>query len=52
MVLQRSMLDCGGQSAIGICTLFYIYIDLHEMCQVWCSGIQGIYAQLLGVNLP
>ena len=23
------------------------------MCHVWCSGIQGIYAQLLGgVNLP
>ena len=23
------------------------------MCQVWCSGIQGIYAQLTGgVNLP
>ena len=22
------------------------------MCQVWCSGIQGIYAQLQGANLP
>ena len=21
------------------------------MCQVWCSGIQGIYAQLLGVSI-
>ena len=22
------------------------------MCQVWCSGIQCIYAQLQGANLP
>ena len=22
------------------------------MCQVWCSGMQGIYAQLQGGNLP
>ena len=21
------------------------------MCQVWCSSIQGIYAQLLGVSI-
>ena len=20
------------------------------MCQVWCSGVQGIYAQLLGIQ--
>ena len=26
-----------GQSAMGICALCYI-------CQVWCNGIQGIYA--------
>ena len=33
----------GGQSDIGICPLFYIYI-CHEMCQIWCSSIEGIYA--------
>ena len=22
-----------------------------SICQVWCSGIQGIYAQLMGVHL-
>ena len=26
---------------MGVCALCY-------MCQVWCSGIQGIYAQLTG----
>ena len=26
-----------------------IYREIcHEMCQVWCSGIQGIYSQLAG----
>ena len=24
----------------------------YEICQVWCNGIQGIYAQLMGVDLP
>ena len=28
VVFQASMLDERGQSAIGICALFYIYIDL------------------------
>ena len=44
MVFHRSMLNWrrgGAQSALGICALCYI-------CQVWCSGIQGIYAQLQG----
>ena len=28
-VFKASMLNCkGGQSAMGICALFYIYIDL------------------------
>ena len=47
-VFQRSMLDWRrwlGQSVMGICALCYI-------CQVSCSGIQGIYAQLQGGNLP
>ena len=27
----------------------YIYIYIcHEMCQVWCSGIAGMYARLEG----
>ena len=56
-VFKASMLDwgVGGQSAMGICPLFYIYIDLPLDCKVWCSSIQGIYAQLqegVGVNLP
>ena len=25
---------------------------LWGICSVWCSGIQGIYAQLRGVDLP
>ena len=49
-----------GQSAIGICALFYIYRSAKfgvvvfkasmlnwlggYICQVWCSSIQGIYA--------
>ena len=33
-----------------MCIVLYIYI-CHYMCQVWCSGIHGIYAQLEGVNL-
>ena len=33
---------------MGICALS-IYIEIcHEMHQVWCSGIIGIYAQLTG----
>ena len=42
LVFQRSICNGRrewGQSAMGICTLCYI-------CQVWCSIIQGIYAQL------
>ena len=48
MVLQRSMLNCRG----SIChrymyIVLYIYIEIcHEMCQVWFSSIQGIYARL------
>ena len=39
----------GGQSAIGLCALFYIYREIcHEMCQFWCSSMQGIYGQLQG----
>ena len=43
MVFQTSMLDWRR----GICALYHI-------CQVWCNGIQGIYALLTGdgVNLP
>ena len=88
MVLQRSMLDRRGQSAMDIHALFYIYIyrsaircakfgvvvfkasmldwrrgwgqsamgicALCYICQVWCNGVQGIYALLTGggVNLP
>ena len=33
-----------GQSAIGICALCYIYL------QVWCSGMQGFYVWL-GVGM-
>ena len=44
VVCKASMLDwLGGPSAIGICALF-----CHEMCQVWYSGIQGIYASVTG----
>ena len=44
MVLQRSLLDWkGGQSAMGICALCYIYIKL-----IWCHGFPEIYAQLEG----
>ena len=48
-VFKASMLNwLGGPSAIGIC-IIYIYMEIcHEMCQVWCSGIQGIYSQLTG----
>ena len=48
LVFKRAMLNWRrrwGQSAMGICALCYI-------CQVLCSGIQGIYAQLQGGNLP
>ena len=50
VVFKASMLDWREQTlAIGICALFYIYIYIcQELCQVWCSGIQGIYAQLKG----
>ena len=42
-----------GQSAIGIlhCSI-YIYRSPIRCAKVWCSGIQGIYAQLQGANLP
>ena len=46
MVFQRSLLTWRrgwGQSAMGIYALLYI-----EICQVWCSSIKGIYAQLMG----
>ena len=34
-------------------TEIYIYIYIYiYICQVWCSGMQGIYAQLRGVHLP
>ena len=36
-----------GQSAMGICALYYIYIKL-----IWCNGFPDIYAQLEGVHLP
>ena len=41
-VFKACMLDWSrgwGQSAMGICALCYI-------CQVWCSSMQGIYAQM------
>ena len=43
VVFKASLLDLGGQSVMGKCALFYIYI-CHYMCQVWCSSIHGIYA--------
>ena len=44
MVFQTSMLDWRrgwGQSGIGICALWYIYMKL-----MWCNGFPEIYAQL------
>ena len=100
-VFKASMLEwLGGQSAIGIYVLFYMYTCatfgvmvlkaymvnckgvicyryicivlyqcrsdkfgvvvfrasmlnwLGDICQVWCSGIQGIFAWLTGGHLP
>ena len=48
MVLQRSILSWRGQSASRyMCIVLYIE-RCHEMCQVWCCGIAGIYAWLGG----
>ena len=45
-VFKASMLDWLGVHLPWVYALS-IYIEIcHEMCQVWCSGIQGIYAQL------
>ena len=40
------LIDWGCQSTMHICALCYIC----WICQVWCSGIQDIYAQLTGVG--
>ena len=46
-VFKASMLDWGGQSAMGIYALCYIYMKL-----IWCNGFAEIYAQLEGAHLP
>ena len=46
MVLQRSMLDWRGQSAIGICALFYIYIYRSAMRCAKC-GVMVLQASML-----
>ena len=53
-VFNASMLNyLGGPSAMVIYALSIYRGICHEMCQVWCSGIQDIYAQLgEGVDLP
>ena len=55
VVFKASVFNCGsGPSAIGICELSIYREICHEMCQVLCSGDQGIYAQLTvgGTKLP
>ena len=53
VVFKAYVLNCGG---IGVNLPWYmcivLYIEIcHEMCQVWCSGMQGIYAWLVGGHL-
>ena len=48
VVFKASMVNCRGQSAMGICTLFYIYRSAMRCAKFFCSSITGIYSCLGG----
>ena len=49
VIFKASMLDWRGVNLPYVYVHCSIYIDLLlDVCQVWCSSIQGIYAQLKG----
>ena len=52
VVFNASLLNwLGGPSDMVIYALSIYREICHEMCQVWCSSIQGIYPRLIGEDL-